>query len=78
VTWEHDTAVRWRPDASRESPVVIDPDVRFGAPSVGGISTEILWEQSEGGDDDQDLANIFGLTLAQVRCALACEATQAA
>ena len=78
VTWEHDTAVRWRPDATRESPVVIDPDVRFGAPSVGGISTEILWEQSEGGDDDQDLANIFGLTLAQVRWALACEATQAA
>jgi hypothetical protein len=27
-------------DASRESPVVIDPDLRFGAPSVGGISTE--------------------------------------
>ena len=70
VTWEHDTAVRWRPDASREeSPVVIDPDVRFGAPSVGGISSEILWEQSEGGDDDQDFANIFGLTLAQVRWA---------
>ena len=40
VAWEHDTAVRWRPDASRESPVVIDPDVRLGAPSVGGISTE--------------------------------------
>jgi uncharacterized protein (DUF433 family) len=78
VTWEHDTAVSWRPDASRESPVVIDPDVRFGAPSVGGISHRILWEQSEGGDDDQDLANIFGLTLAQVRWALACEATQAA
>jgi uncharacterized protein (DUF433 family) len=37
-----------------------------------------LWEQSEGGDDDQDLANIFGLTLAQVRWALAWEATQAA
>jgi uncharacterized protein (DUF433 family) len=37
-----------------------------------------LWEQSEAGDDDQDLANIFGLTLAQVRWALACEATQAA
>ena len=77
MTWEHDTAVRWRPDASRESPVVIDPDVRFGAPSVGG-KHRILWEQSEGGDDDQDLANIFGLTLAQVRWALACEATQAA
>jgi uncharacterized protein (DUF433 family) len=78
VTWEHDTAVRWRPDASRESPVVIDPDVRFGAPSVGGISTAILWEQSEGGEDDHDLANIFGLSLAQVRWALAYEATQAA
>jgi hypothetical protein len=42
VAWEHDTAVRWRPDASRESPVVIDPDVRLGAPSVGGISTNLV------------------------------------
>ena len=78
VTWEHGAAIRWRPDASSESPVVIDPDVRFGAPSVGGISTEVLSEQSEGGEDDQDLANIFGLSVAQVRWALAYEATQAA
>lgn len=78
MAWELDTAVRWRPDASRESPVVIDPDVRFGAPSVGGISTESCGSSPKGGDEDQDLANIFGLTLAQVRWALACEATQAA
>jgi uncharacterized protein (DUF433 family) len=78
VTWDSDMAARWRPDADENSPVVIDPDVRFGAPSVGGISTEILWEQSEGGEADQDLAELFGLTRAQVRWALAYEATQAA
>lgn len=69
------------PTGSRVAPAatsVIDPDVRFGAPSVGGISTAILWEQAEGGEDEQDLADIYGLTLQQVRWALTYEATQAA
>ena len=29
---------------------MIDPDVRFGDPTVDGISTEILWELAEGGE----------------------------
>ena len=73
VTWEGDVAVRWRPDANAGSPVVIDPDVRFGAPSVGGISTSILREQDLAGEDEEDLAETFGLTLAQVQWALAYE-----
>jgi uncharacterized protein (DUF433 family) len=78
VTWAGDDVASWRPDDRPDSPVVIDPDVRFGAPSVGGISTSILWEQSQGGEDEQDLADTYGLTLGQVRWALAYEATQAA
>ena len=77
VTWQNDIATRWRPDDSPKSPVVIDPDLRFGAPTVRGISTEILSELSEGGEDEQDLANTYGLTLQEVRWALAYEATQA-
>src|SRR5665811_1177328 len=51
VTWEGDIAARWRPDANADSPVIIDPDIRSGRPSVGGISTEILWEQADAGED---------------------------
>lgn len=78
VTWDNNRPARWRPDDSRDSPVIIDPDVRFGTPSVGGIRTEILWEQAQGGEDEGDLADTFGLDLNQVRWALAYEATQAA
>lgn len=77
VTWRNDVAVSWRPADTPESPVVIDPDVRFGAPSVGGISTEILWEQYAGGEDEQELADTYGLSVKQVRWAIAFEAPQA-
>jgi uncharacterized protein (DUF433 family) len=73
VTWDGDIAARWRPDANTDSPVIIDPDIRSGRPSVSGISTEILWEQAHAGEDERDLADTFGLTLAQVRWALAYE-----
>jgi len=79
VTWEGDIAAAWRPDSHRDSPVTIDPDVRFGRPAVGGISTEILREQSDSGEDPQDLAETYSLTINQVRWALAYElAIQAA
>lgn len=44
VTWDGDVAAGWRPDPNPESPVRILPDVRFGRPSIKGISTEIIWE----------------------------------
>jgi hypothetical protein len=50
VTWADGIAVGWRPHADPSSPVSIDPDVRFGRPAVGRVSTEALWEQSESGD----------------------------
>jgi uncharacterized protein (DUF433 family) len=73
VTWDGDIAARWRPDANTDSPVIIDPNVRSGRPSVGGISTEILWEQANAGEHERDLADTYELTLAQVRWALAYE-----
>ena len=75
VTWEGDIAARWRPDANADSPVIIDPDIRSGRPSVGGISTEILWEQADAGEDERDLADTYGLNVTQVRWALAYELT---
>ncbi len=73
VTWDGDVAAQWRPDPNPDSPVVVDPEVRFGAASVGGISTVILRELDLAGEDETDLAETFGLTAAQVRWALAYE-----
>ncbi|QGN31695.1 DUF433 domain-containing protein [Microlunatus sp. Gsoil 973] len=73
VTWGADLALQWRPDERADSPVTIDPDVRFGTPAVGGISTEILYEQSQSGEDESDLAELFNLTVPQVRWALSYE-----
>lgn len=73
MTWDDGVAAKWRPDPNPSSPVLIDPDVRGGAPSVGGISTEILREQDLSGEDEADLAATFGLSLAQVRWALSYE-----
>lgn len=73
VTWQDDIAAQWRPDSHKDSPVVIDPDVRFGSPSIGGISTSIIREHDLAGEDEPDIASTFGLTLAQVRWALSYE-----
>ena len=62
VTWENDVAAGWRPHDDRRSPVRIAPDVRFGKPSVGGVSTEVLWERTEGGEDQEELAEAFALS----------------
>jgi uncharacterized protein (DUF433 family) len=73
VTWADGIAVGWRPHADPSSPVRIDPDVRFGRPAVGGVSTEALWEQSESGWSVDELAQTFDLKPQQVRWALAYE-----
>jgi len=73
VTWDDDVATAWRPHDDPASPVRIDPEVRFGRPAVRGISTEILWEQSESGADVRELSDAFDLDLSDVRWALAYE-----
>lgn len=73
VTWDDDVATAWRPHDDPASPVRIDPEVRFGRPAVRGISTEILWEQSEGGADVREQSDAFGLDVSDVRWALAYE-----
>lgn len=78
VTWAGDDPTSWRPDDRPESLVIIDPEVRFGKPSVGGISTSVLWEQFEGGETNEDLASTYSLSIEQVQWALGYEATPAA
>lgn len=73
VTWEGDTAAGWRPHDDPHSPVLMSPDVRFGQPQVGGISTDIIWEHDQGGEDIYEIAEAFDLTPEDVRWALAYE-----
>jgi uncharacterized protein (DUF433 family) len=76
VTWESNIAARWRPHNDPDSPVRIDPEVRFGRPSIKGISTEIVWEHDDAGEDVDEIAAAFDLTPADVHWALAYETSR--
>src|SRR5918995_1617325 len=76
VTWEDDLAVRWRPHGDPDSPIRIDPDVRFGRPAIKGVSTEVVWEHEASGEDVDEIAAGFDLTPADVRWALAYETSR--
>jgi len=73
VEWADDIAVSWRPHDDPLSPVRMAPDVRFGKPAIKGISTEVLWEHVEAGEDLPEVAEAFGLDVNDVRWALAYE-----
>ena len=73
VTWEDDIAAAWRPHDDPRSPVRMSPDVRFGRPAVKGISTEVLWEHVDAGEDVAEVAAAFDLDEADVHWALAYE-----
>jgi uncharacterized protein (DUF433 family) len=73
VRWDGGVAGAWRPHRDPASPVWIDPDVRFGQPQVGGVSTETIWEHSEGGETHDEIAEGFDLAISEVRWALAYE-----
>lgn len=76
VEFGNEVAVRWRPAADSASSVVIDPDVRFGKPSVSGISTDVLWEYSEDGYAPDEIAGEFALSAPDVEWALSYELAQ--
>jgi uncharacterized protein (DUF433 family) len=59
--------------AGPASPVVIDPLVRFGRPSVAGVSTERLWELFDAGESIDEIAEGYDMTAEQVRGAVAYE-----
>ena len=79
VTWSPDgTPAAWQPADNEHSTVVIDPARRFGKPSVAGISTEVVWEHSSVGEDEDEIATTFSLSLTDVRWALSYEAARRA
>ncbi len=72
---EDGVVVRLHP-AGRESPVVIDPEVRFGSPTVNGIPTEGLAELVRAGDSIEVVAADFDLPLDDLIAALGHENLQ--
>lgn len=73
VVWEHDVAAGWRVAADAESPVVVTPERRFGRPSIAGVSTEVIWEHHEADEGDDEIADAFGLSAADIDWALSYE-----
>lgn len=78
VDWENGFAAGWRPAAESASTVLMRPDVRFGRPAVGGISTEVLWEQLDVGATISEVAEDFGLSERDVKWAASYELSRAA
>lgn len=66
------SALRIRP-AGAASPVVIDPLVRFGQPSVAGVATERLWELFDAGETLDAIADGYDLDIDDVKAAVAYE-----
>jgi uncharacterized protein (DUF433 family) len=65
----HGIALRWHV-AGAGSPIIIDPRISFGAPSVNGIPTWILRGRFDAGESDSDIADDFGIKKEEVREAL--------
>jgi uncharacterized protein (DUF433 family) len=75
VGWAEGIAESWRPHEDPRSPISMRPGLRFGRPAIQGISTEVLWEHAEAGEDLGEVAEVFGLSVGAVRWALAYETT---
>lgn len=72
-------AERWYP-AGRASPIVVDPDVSFGAPVIKGtrVQTAVIAELYQGEDSVEELAWLYDLEPAQITAAIEYERTLAA
>ena len=77
MEWGRDTfATRWWPGSQPgEGPVVVDPRRAFGAPVITrtGIRTEDVFSRFSAGETLADLADDYGLTLAQIEAAVRLE-----
>ena len=65
-------ASRWHV-AGRDKPIIIDPQIAFGAPALRGVTTWILRERFQGGESLRLLADDFDLSTSEVKAALAFE-----
>lgn len=66
----HGGAVRWRP-LGKKSPVIVDPEIRFGQPSIEGcgVPTIVLFEAVQAEGCQTRVAALYELQVAQVKAA---------
>ena len=67
--YEKDLAVRWHV-AGTSSPIIIDPRISFGAPTVSGTPTWVIVGRRNAGESIEDIAEDFGIKRAEVKKAL--------
>jgi uncharacterized protein (DUF433 family) len=63
--YEDGLAYRWHV-AGRDSRVIIDPRIQFGAPQIKGVPTWALKGRWQAGEAVSDISDDFGLTRSQV------------
>lgn len=68
--YENDGIVLQWHVAGRSSPIIIDPRISFGAPTVKGTPTWIIRGRWNAGESDTDIADDFGIEKEEVREAL--------
>lgn len=78
MTWAGDEPEAGRPHEDPQSPVRINPRIRFGMPMIRGISTEAIAGELEGGASAEEVAADFGLDVESVRWAHSYELAQRA
>jgi uncharacterized protein (DUF433 family) len=78
VDWSGNQPAAWHPHEDPASPVRLNPLVRFGKPAVGGISTEAIAGELDGGASLEEVAEDFGLDIDVVRWAQSYELSQRA
>ncbi len=76
VEFDHNVATRYWP-AGQDEAVVIDPKRSFGAPTVDGIRTEILYEMFAAGDQMDEIADGYDLDRGKVEAAVRYESSRA-
>jgi uncharacterized protein (DUF433 family)/DNA-binding transcriptional MerR regulator len=69
-------ATRWHV-AGLDSPVIIDPRIRFGAPSVAGVPTRILLDRWESGETPAEIGGDYDISQKAVIAALEFEGVKA-
>lgn len=70
IQWDDGVAGAYRPSEDPDSPVRIDPRIRFGAPSIRGTSTAALADQVESGSPVDEVAEDFDLSPTEVQWAV--------
>jgi uncharacterized protein (DUF433 family) len=73
VDWDGNSPTAYRPHDDPASPVRCQPSLRFGKPSVRGISTSVVREQHDAGLDEDEIASLFDISEDDVFYALAYE-----